>query len=79
MKVTFQKCVGCGACRYPWHDKGEYRHLMGPGDEDLEYWVKLFNTFDLYTKDQVGDGVRVRGRGMVRVRVRVSARARVRI
>lgn len=37
---------------YPWHDKGEYRHLMSPGDEELEHWVKQFNTFDLYTKDQ---------------------------
>lgn len=37
---------------YPWHDKGEYRHLMAPGDDELEHWVKLFNKYDLYTKDQ---------------------------
>jgi hypothetical protein len=27
---------------------------MAPGDEDLLFWVREFNNFDLYTKDQVG-------------------------
>lgn len=35
---------------YPWHDKGEYQALMGPGDEELKRWVKDFNQYDLYTK-----------------------------
>lgn len=40
---------------YPWHDKGAYRHLMAPGDEKRVEWVKLFNRFDLYTKDGHND------------------------
>lgn len=37
---------------YPWHEKGEYARFMGPGDEVLLHWVRLFNRFDLYTKDE---------------------------
>lgn len=37
---------------YPWHDRGAYKHLMGPGDEKRIEWVRLFNKFDLYTKDE---------------------------
>lgn len=37
---------------YPWHDRGAYKHLMAPGDEDRIKWVQLFNKFDLYTKDE---------------------------
>jgi len=37
---------------YPWHDRGAYKQLMGPGDEDRIKWVTLFNKFDLYTKDE---------------------------
>ncbi|GMI28315.1 hypothetical protein TeGR_g12567 [Tetraparma gracilis] len=37
---------------YPWHDKGEYKHLLLPEDEETLEWVKLFNQFDLYTKDE---------------------------
>lgn len=37
---------------YPWHDRGAYKHLMGPGDVDRVKWVRLFNKFDLYTKDE---------------------------
>lgn len=40
---------------YPWHDKGAYRHLLKKGDEETLEWVKLFNQFDLYTKDQEND------------------------
>lgn len=36
---------------YPWHDKGAYKHLMAEEDEERIEWVKLFNRFDLYTKD----------------------------
>ena len=40
---------------YPWHDKGAYKHLMTPDDEDRIQWVQLFNKFDLYTKDGDND------------------------
>ena len=40
---------------YPWHDKGAYKHLTLPEDEDRLEWVKLFNRFDLYTKDEEND------------------------
>lgn len=36
---------------YPWHDQGAYKHLMTEEDEERIQWVKLFNRFDLYTKD----------------------------
>jgi len=40
---------------YPWHDKGAYKHLMAEEDEERIEWVKLFNRFDLYTKDEGND------------------------
>jgi len=43
---------------YPWHLKGEYRHLMAPGDENLLEWVLEFNKFDLYTKADVRPDVK---------------------
>jgi inositol oxygenase len=40
---------------YPWHDKGAYKYLMAPGDKETLEMVKLFNQFDLYTKDEDND------------------------
>jgi inositol oxygenase len=35
---------------YPWHNKGEYRHLMDANDHKMLDWVLEFNKYDLYTK-----------------------------
>jgi len=40
---------------YPLHDKGAYKHLLKPEDEERIEWVRLFNRFDLYTKDGSND------------------------
>ena len=40
---------------YPMHDKGAYRHLLRNEDYERLEWVKLFNRFDLYTKDGDND------------------------
>mmetsp|Transcript_104 Transcript_104/g.120 ORF Transcript_104/g.120 Transcript_104/m.120 type:complete len:309 (+) Transcript_104:114-1040(+) len=40
---------------YPLHDKGAYRHLLKAEDEKRINWVRLFNKFDLYTKDETND------------------------
>lgn len=40
---------------YPLHDKGAYKHLLKPEDEERINWVRLFNKFDLYTKDETND------------------------
>ena len=41
---------------YPMHDKGAYRHLLRKqDDEERLEWIKLFNRFDLYTKDGGND------------------------
>jgi len=42
---------------YPMHDKGAYKHLLlkGKEDEDRLEWIRLFNRFDLYTKDGGND------------------------
>lgn len=40
---------------YPMHDKGAYKHLLQPDDEDRLDWVRVFNQFDLYTKDGDND------------------------
>ena len=40
---------------YPMHDKGAYRHLLKPEDEERLEWIRLFNRFDLYTKDAGND------------------------
>ncbi|KAJ3164287.1 hypothetical protein HK101_000473 [Irineochytrium annulatum] len=37
---------------YPLHTGGGYKHLMAPGDEETLRWVKMFNEFDLYSKDE---------------------------
>lgn len=36
---------------YPIHDQGAYKHLLKPEDEERLEWIRLFNRFDLYTKD----------------------------
>jgi len=38
---------------YPWHNKGEYTHLMQEQDAELLEWVLEFNKFDLYTKADI--------------------------
>ena len=40
---------------YPMHDKGAYKHLLKPEDEERLEWIKIFNRFDLYTKDADND------------------------
>jgi inositol oxygenase len=40
---------------YPMHDRGAYKHLLKPEDEERLEWVRLFNQFDLYTKDGDND------------------------
>jgi inositol oxygenase len=40
---------------YPMHDKGAYKHLLRPEDEERLNWVRLFNRYDLYTKDENND------------------------
>lgn len=35
---------------YPFFDKGDYKELMGPGDDVLLENVRLFNRCDLYSK-----------------------------
>jgi len=40
---------------YPLHDKGAYKHLLAEEDDNRLNWVRLFNRFDLYTKDGDND------------------------
>lgn len=40
---------------YPLHNKGAYKDLLKPEDEDRIKWIQLFNRFDLYTKDGGND------------------------
>jgi inositol oxygenase len=40
---------------YALHDKNAYKHLLKPEDEKRLDWVRLFNRFDLYTKDGSND------------------------
>lgn len=36
---------------YLWHKENEYSHLENEKDKNMKYWVKKFNTYDLYTKE----------------------------
>lgn len=36
---------------YLWHDKNEYEHLENEFDKQMKSWVKLFNKYDLYSKE----------------------------
>ena len=40
---------------YPMHDKGAYKHLLRAEDEERLNWVRMFNRYDLYTKDGDND------------------------
>lgn len=40
---------------YPLHEKGAYKHLLKAADEERLEWIRLFNKFDLYTKDNDND------------------------
>jgi inositol oxygenase len=39
---------------YPWHTGGAYRQFMNEQDEENMKWIKQFNKYDLYTKDERG-------------------------
>lgn len=36
---------------YAWHREGAYDHLLDGHDRDMLKWVKLFNPYDLYSKN----------------------------
>ncbi len=36
---------------YPWHKYNEYEYLMNEKDIECLKWVKLFNNYDLYSKE----------------------------
>jgi inositol oxygenase len=36
---------------YAWHREGEYSHLLDDHDREMLKWVKLFNPYDLYSKN----------------------------
>ncbi len=36
---------------YPWHKYGGYEDLVNEKDKKYLQWVKLFNKYDLYNKD----------------------------
>jgi inositol oxygenase len=36
---------------YSWHREGAYSHLLDGHDRDMLKWVKLFNPYDLYSKN----------------------------
>lgn len=40
---------------YPMHDKGAYKQFFRPEDEERLDWIRLFNRYDLYTKDENND------------------------
>jgi len=36
---------------YPWHKEGAYDYLLDDHDREMLKWVKLFNPYDLYSKN----------------------------
>lgn len=36
---------------YAWHREGEYEYLLDDHDKEMLKWVKLFNPYDLYSKN----------------------------
>ncbi len=36
---------------YPWHKEGAYDYLLDEHDRNMLKWVKLFNPYDLYSKN----------------------------
>jgi inositol oxygenase len=47
---------------YPWHLEGAYARFMDASDATKLYWVKEFNSYDLYSKsDGAPDAKALRG------------------
>lgn len=42
---------------YPGHKEGDYGYLMNEKDRDLFRWVRAFNPYDLYSKDEAAPKV----------------------
>lgn len=40
---------------YPQHQHNGYDHLLNEQDQEMFAWVKLFQTYDLYSKDEHSD------------------------
>ena len=38
---------------YAWHREGEYSYLLDQHDRNMLKWVKLFNPYDLYSKNPI--------------------------
>ena len=38
---------------YAWHREGEYSYLLDDHDREMLQWVKLFNPYDLYSKNPI--------------------------
>ena len=38
---------------YLWHNKDQYSHLEDNQDKEMKPWVKKFNYYDLYTKQDI--------------------------
>lgn len=38
---------------YPWHSEGAYSYLMNEHDKEMLEWVRAFNPFDLYSKNDI--------------------------
>ncbi|MEP6750452.1 MAG: inositol oxygenase family protein [Bacteroidota bacterium] len=38
---------------YAWHREGQYEYLLDDHDRKMLHWVKLFNPYDLYSKNPV--------------------------
>ena len=36
---------------YPYHKENEYKYFMNEKDKKMLHWLKLFNQYDLYTKN----------------------------
>jgi inositol oxygenase len=36
---------------YAWHNQNEYQYLMDDNDKELLEWIHIFNSCDLYSKD----------------------------
>jgi inositol oxygenase len=43
---------------YPAHREGEYDYLMNDKDRAMFEWVRKFNPYDLYTKNQAKPNVK---------------------
>ena len=54
---------------YPYHKYGEYKYLTNEKDKKMYKWLKLFNSYDLYTKSdniEINESIKIYYKNLIK-------------